>query len=188
MKTKTVNSMKFYRNLAIVLPLSMAFLACSSDDDNPAPINEGEEINQVILTFTNQTTAETSEFTWVDGDNGVPVTLDSGSTYDVSVQFLDASNPADIEDVTLEVIGEADEHQVFYEIQGNLVNITSANDDETDSNGNNLGIRTVWQTFTAGESTVRVFLVHEPVAKTGDTRNDLGGETDAQVDFNITLE
>lgn len=188
MKTKTMNPMKFYKNLAVVLPLSITLFACSSDDDNPAPINEEEEINQVILSFTNQTTAETSVFTWDEGDVSVPVSLDSGSTYDVSVQFLDASNPADIEDITLEVIAEADEHQVFYEIVGNLVNITSANDDETDSNGNDLGIRTIWQTFTAGESTVQVFLVHEPVTKTGDTRNDLGGETDAQVTFDITLQ
>jgi len=36
-------------------------------------------------------------------------------TIQVEISFLNNSDPSDIENVTLEVIEEADEHQVFYE-------------------------------------------------------------------------
>jgi hypothetical protein len=34
---------------------------------------------------------------------------------------------------------------------------------------------------------VRLYLIHEPDNKQGTTRNGIGGETDAQIDLNITI-
>ena len=58
------------------------------------------------------------------------------------------TDPNNIENVTLEIIEEADEHQVFYAITDELsgFSIASASNDTNDSDGNPLFIKTTWTT------------------------------------------
>ena len=104
-------------------------LGCSDDDTTPEIINEDELITTVILTLTpdsgDQVVLTTID---LDGDGpDEPVTTVVGSfsentQYQGAVQFLnETEDPA--EDITQEVIEEADEHQVFYTISDGL-NIT----------------------------------------------------------------
>jgi len=46
---------------------------------------------------------------------------------------------------------------------------------------------TDWSTTDAATGILRAFLIHEPTSKAGSSRNDFGGETDIEVDFNITI-
>ena len=48
------------------------------------------------------------------------IELDTNSTYHVGIFFYNDSDPDNIEDVTLEIIEEADVHQVFYETDRNF--------------------------------------------------------------------
>ena len=122
-KLKTMKTMKTSAFYAL---LTLAMLGCSDDDTTPEIINEDELITTVILTLTpdsgDQVVLTTID---LDGDGpDEPVTTVVGSfsentQYQGAVQFLnETEDPA--EDITQEVIEEADEHQVFYTISEGL--------------------------------------------------------------------
>ena len=123
------------------------------------------------------------------GDEHTEVELDTNSTYHVSIFFYNDSDPDNIEDVTLEIIEEADVHQVFYEmteIPG--FSIAAASDDTKDSNGNPLFLKTNWTTTSETSGDVMAYLLHEPTSKTGSTRADFGGAIDVQIEFEVHVE
>ncbi|WP_459210157.1 type 1 periplasmic binding fold superfamily protein [Aquimarina rhabdastrellae] len=178
----------------LAISVMTMFISCSSDDDAPQVINEEEVITTVRLLVTEDGTTNTQTVTWKEGVNGANnlpnVTLEESKTYSVKVQFLNESDPNDVEDITEEVIEERDEHYVFFDNSAvNGVTIASGNEDSIDSNNIGINIDTDW-TVTAGSTgrNLRVYLIHEPTQKTGSTRADFGGETDVEVDFNVTIQ
>ncbi|WP_224482869.1 type 1 periplasmic binding fold superfamily protein [Robertkochia aurantiaca] len=178
--------MKNSKLLALMFLGTSLFTSCS-DDDTPEVINEEELITQVTLDLTEVGTGTTQSVVWNVGEAAPNITINSGSSYEVEVGFFDASTPSDVENITEEVIAEADEHQVFYEIANASLEIDPATDDFEDSSNNPVGIRTVWTGSGTTAGVVRVYLIHEPVSKTGNTRGDFGGETDVEADFNIII-
>ena len=174
-------------NLLLPFAFLLFIIGCSKDSDTPEVINEAEVINEVTLTI-NDGSGNTQTVTWNEGDSNTQITLTAGNTYTVTAGFYDATDPADKENITEEVIEEVDEHQVFYEIANgaNLV-ISSASGDTLDSNQTPLFLVTDWTAGEASEGIVRLYLIHQPTSKTGTTRNDFGGETDVQVDFSIQI-
>ena len=113
--------MKTFKYLFLsILSLSI-LVSCSSDDDNPDPVNEEEIITTVRLELTPTTSGETVVFQSQDldgdGPNAPVVTItgniSASTVYDGEIEFLnELEDPA--EDITLEVLEEGDEHQVFY--------------------------------------------------------------------------
>ena len=183
-KLKTTKTCSMYALLAI------AMIGCS-DDDTPVVINEEEVITTVILTLTpesgDQVVLTTQD---LDGDGpDEPVTIITGSfnentQYQGAVRFLnETETPA--EEITNEVIEEADEHQVFYTVSNGL-NITTEYQDE-DSNGNPLGVSIILETGAVSEGNLIVTLRHEPV-KPNDGLDSAGGETDITTTFDVTIE
>lgn len=183
-KLKTMKTCSMYALLAI------AMVGCS-DDDTPVVINEEEVITTVILTLTpesgDQVVLTTQD---LDGDGpDEPVTIITGSfnentQYQGAVRFLnETETPA--EEITNEVIEEADEHQVFYTVSNGL-NITTTYQDE-DSNGNPLGVSIILETGAGSEGNLTVTLRHEPV-KPNDGLDSAGGETDITTSFDVTIE
>lgn len=186
-KLKTMKTMKTCSMYAL---LAIAMLGCS-DDDTPDVINEEEVITTVILTLTpesgDQVVLTTQD---LDGDGpDEPVTIITGSfnentQYQGAVRFLnETETPA--EEITTEVIEEADEHQVFYTVSSGL-NITTTYQDE-DSNGNPLGVSITLETGAASAGNLTVTLRHEPV-KPNDGLDSAGGETDITTTFDVTIE
>jgi hypothetical protein len=185
--------------LASLLIASVVFLA-SCEKDDPEHIHDGELITTLEITVTN--TADDSKVVYEfeaehegheDGGHDhagehEAIELDSNATYTFEVRFLNESDPDNIEDITEEIIEEADEHQVFFELDGSSITVTAASDDEKDSSNNPLHIKTVWETTTAGEVDVIAYLIHEPSSKTGNTRDDFGGSVDAEVEFEAHVE
>ncbi|MBL7473223.1 type 1 periplasmic binding fold superfamily protein [Robertkochia sediminum] len=179
--------MKNLINTAIALTLVLGMTSCS-DDDTPEQINEEEFINEVSLMITETGTANTMTYTWTEGGTAPePIVIDAEKTYEVEVSFLDSTNPNDIEDITEEVIAEADEHHVFFETSVSGLTIAASDNDFEDSMGNKLGVITNWTATGTTNGNVVVYLIHEPVTKTGTTRDDFGGETDVQVPFTVTV-
>lgn len=192
-----------FKNIQIksLLLAAVVFLS-SCEKDDPAHIHEGEVITTLEVTVTNQ--ADDSQVIYEfkaehddhdDHDNQgndhgehEAIELDSNSTYTFEVRFLNESDPDNIEDITVEVIEEADEHQVFFELEGSSITITAASDDHKDSSNNPLHIKTVWETTTAGEVDVIAYLIHKPTSKTGNSRNDFGGSVDAEIEFEAHVE
>lgn len=184
---KISNTAPLWRNLMFAAFITLA-VQCSKDDhDHPEEIHEGEEINRVTLTITDSSN-NAVPVTWNEGATVPTITLNANATYNVSIQFFDASDASDVEDITEEVVEEADEHQVFYAVAGANVTIASADNDTSDSNGNSLLLKTVWTTAAAGSGTIRAYLIHEPTTKTATTRDGFGGETDVEVDFPVVIQ
>ena len=192
MKTK---AMKTVMPKLLSLILLFFVVACSSDDDgdgedNPDVINEQETITTVRLTVTEEgSTEDPDEYTWLDGDESVAITLSADSSYNFKLEFLDESDPAEVEDITEEVIELADEHYVFFETADLMgTSFTSASDDTIDSDDIGINLSTDWTTTDASTGLIRAYLIHEPTTKSGSVRDDFGGETDVQVDFDVTIE
>ena len=187
-KLKTMKTMKISAFYAL---LTLAMLGCSDDDTTPEIINEDELITTVILTLTpdsgDQVVLTTID---LDGDGpDEPVTtvvgnLSENTQYQGAVQFLnETEDPA--EDITQEVIEEADEHQVFYTISEGL-NIQTTYEDQ-DSQGNPLGVQITLSTGAASEGSLTVTLRHEPV-KPNDGLESAGGETDISTSFDVSIQ
>ena len=183
--------MKTMKTSAFYALLTLAMLGCSDDDTTPEIINEDELITTVILTLTQESGAQVVLTTVdLDGDGpDEPVTTVVGNfsqntQYQGAVQFLnETEDPA--EDITEEVIEEADEHQVFYTVSEGL-NITTTYQD-FDSNDNPLGVNITLETGEASSGSLTVTLRHEPV-KPNDGLESAGGETDITTSFDVTIE
>jgi len=198
---KTIkNTSKLAPFFSIALVSIFAFTSCNNDDVAPAPpVNEEELITTITAIYTpvGGGTAVTLQYKDLDGDGpNKPVTTISGSfetnkTYNGSVTFKnELVNPVD--DITLEIIEEGDEHQVFYQTTGTLNTVTySTATTNLDKNGKPIGLQTVFTTTGAASGILKITLKHEPNKSaanvaSGDITN-AGGATDAEAIFNITV-
>jgi hypothetical protein len=188
--------MKTIKLLSLSLVATLLFSACSDDDDAPEVINEEELITTVNVYLTAQGSTEQLAFSYTDLDaDGVDpeVTtsnLSAGTTYSGRVEFLnELESPA--EDITEEVVEEAEEHQVFYTV-ANSLDLTVTYDDE-DANGNPLGVDFTLTTGVASQGNLTITLIHEgdkdaEGASAGDLSSAVGGETDIELTFDATIE
>ena len=194
---------------SIALFLFILVFACSKDED-PEPANEEEVITLVTLEVTKVGSSETITYNFEveghahddeddddddddhDGHEGehTEIELEPNSSYNVSMFIYNDTDPNNIENVTLEVIEEADEHQIYYAITDELsgFSIASASNDTRDSDGNPLFLKTTWTTIGETSGDVVGYLIHEPTSKTGSTRNDFGGATDFEIELEVHVE
>lgn len=162
--------------------------ACKDQVEDPPNPNEEELITTAELKFTDTATMQSQTFRFADpdGEGGdAPtefdtVVLKANNFYTLEVSFLNESE-SPIEDITEEVLAEANEHLVCYEISaGSTVTIT-----DEDANMLPLGLQAEVSTGTAGTGNLKVSLKHQPDIKNGQC--DVG-ETDVEVDFSMRLE
>ena len=184
--------------LLFVSSLFVLFISSCDDDDDTQIENESELITDVVFTLTPQTgggQATVYTFTDRDGDGGDPPTLlvagslQPNTTYAGSIQLLNASDPSDIENITLEVDEEDEEHQFFYRSSGGL-DLTVAYAD-SDDDGNPVGLLTTVTTGASSSGGLTIILRHEPnKTASGVTIDDpsaAGGETDVEVTFDVSF-
>lgn len=171
--------------VAIVFALTVLFIQCKND--SPEEINEEEVINRVSLTVT-AADGSSNDYTWNEGDTVPTITLAANTTSNVSIHFYDASDASDVEDITEEVIEEADEHFVYYQVSSASLSISAASNDVEDAAGISINLKTEWAAAAASSGTVRVYLIHEPTSKTGGSRGELGGSTDLELDFPVSIQ
>ena len=174
-----------------LLIIAIIFTGCS-DDDPPAPVNEEEIITTLNVTLTplGGGTTITLQKTDLDGDGPNPPQYDVsgnltvGTTYSGLVKIENESvTPS--ENITEEVLEEADEHQFFFTPAGGL-NISTTYSDQ-DNNGNPLGVEFNLIAVAASSGTLTVTLRHLPSRPNTGLEN-AGGETDIQATFNVTVE
>ena len=114
---------------------------------------------------------------------------DEGSDNDDHDHDHDGDHEEEGEDITPEIIKEADVHHVFFEmVDLSNVTIVSASGDTKDTNGFGLNLKTTWTTGAVESGEVKVYLIHEPGTKDGDTRAEFGGEDDVMADFEVHVE
>lgn len=168
----------------------VAVLMSCEDDDAPEQINEDELITTVRYEMVDGS-GNTVTFLQVDNDADGPNpptttvtgTILANTTYSGSVSFLnELETPAD--NITLEVQQEADEHEVFYGVNTAGVAISKI---DNDGNGNPLGLQTNVSTGAAGNGSLTITLIHEPV-KPNTGLTSAGGEADVVATFNFNVQ
>ena len=185
--TKTTN---FFVSALFCLTL---ITSCSSDDDNPPPVNPEEIITNVTLTFTNN--ADATDIVVLasvapDGQDGtsnesVTGNFTAGATYDLSLAITNASEtPAD-DVLNDDIIPEADEHFFSYAVNNINLTMTRDGDDINGPNGSKLGVNTTWVAGAASTGNVQITLTHEPTST--DDSDGFGTATGGSEDLNITF-
>lgn len=182
------------KTISLLGILSLSIVACKDDDDtsvNPdtnVNPNEEELITTVELQFSDSldNPIDTFYFKDVDGVGGNDPIIDSlylssNTTYHLSIRFLDESNPNDIEDITVEILEEDDEHLVCFNSDVATLDI-----EITDSDGTYpLGLASRWESGVAANGSLTLTLKHQPGVKNGNC--DLG-ETDVEVNFPLIIQ
>jgi hypothetical protein len=191
--------MKTINTIACVFSFATLFISCSNEND-ATPVTEEELITTITAVFTPEGggSVVTLNSRDLDGDGpNAPVITISGpfaqnTTYNGVVAFTNESvSPA--EDITVEIVAEAEDHQIFYQKTGTLNEfVYASNADNFDVNGKPIGLQTVFSTTTAAAGTLTISLIHLPnksavgVAN-GDPTN-AGGSTDATAQFSVVVE
>ena len=180
--------------LALLMILGLLFASCGDDDDPEIP-NEEEVITTLTYTLSPADNGPDVDliFQDLDGDGGNAPTITGGTlaantTYTGSLTFLnETESPA--EDITEEIEEEDEEHQVFF--QTSITGLSVAYND-TDPNGNPIGLSTTVTTGDSGSGTLTIILRHEPnKSAAGVSDGDIinaGGETDIEVSFPVTVQ
>ncbi len=177
-----------YFTFAFLLMLSV--VGCKKD---PAvDPNESELITTVRVKLTEKSSGTQSlfEFKDLDGFGGAApskfdeIVLAKGKVYGCNLQFLNESKtPAD--DITLEVINEGIDHQIYLSASDALVNVSNLS---TDAKGLPLGITSIWTAAAAaGTGTFNVTLKHKPGVKAAGDLVSVG-DTDITIDFKLSVK
>lgn len=187
----TLSKHSFYF-LALLFSTILLLSSCKKDD--PEIANEEELITTLTytLTATGQPTVVLS-FKDLDGDGGNrPIitggTLKASTIYEGKIELL---NEIEGENITTEVREESAEHQFFFSATGAQISTFYADIDNSTEN-NPVGIETTVTTNQPSTGTLKITLRHEPNksaegVKGGDITN-AGGETDIEVEFDVTIE
>jgi len=200
-----------------LLPLVLLFTgACKDveDHDHDHHHHEHETITTIELTFSPADGSGGFVFVWTDPeDDGSPVIDDivlSGAVadYQLSVSFWnELESPR--ENITPEIEGEGDEHQIFFTGSGVEGPATGDNVDaiithayaDADADGNPIGLVNEVSTVASGTGELELTMRHlayennEPV-KTDSLADDVAssgfdsipGDNDVQITFNIEVE
>ena len=186
--------MKFLNQLFFLLLASSVILFPSCDPDPTDPDPE-EVITTLTYTLTPSGGGDvvTLEFQDLDGDGGNAPTITSGilmdsTTYTGVITLLNESE-SPVEDITVEVQEEDDDHQFFFATT--LTGMTIAYDD-MDANNQPVGLNSTLTTTGLESGTMTVTLRHQPnKSATGVSGGDItnaGGETDIEVTFNVDVQ
>lgn len=192
--------MKIFKYALLAIPF--LYFSCSDDDDTPPPpVNEEEVITTMTITLaaSDQSGVVVLQTRDLDGEDGEdPVVTVSGSisnmtSYFGTIQFLNEMEE-EPEDITVEVLEEADEHQVFFNIGDGLPIQVVYADEDGDGNpiGVNFYLAPIDDTGVTGSGPLTVTLVHVPV-KPNDGDLDSGYEAgvssiDIQATFDLVVE
>lgn len=166
----------------------LVFSSCKKDPIIP---NEEELLTTLIYTLTPNSGGDAVVFKFqdIDGDGGANPILSEGilqanTVYSGVIQVLnEAVSPS--EDITIEILAEAEGHQFFFETNNALLTITY---EDEDANGNPIGLKTKLNTLAAGTEVLSISLKHNPKKPNNNTLADAGGETDIQVQFNVEIQ
>lgn len=183
----------------LFLFLSVSVISCK-DDDVPPIENEEEVITMVTLTFT-PVSGNAISFTYSDpdGEGSTPPTIDpivlaANTPYTMTIELTGV----DGEDITDEILLEADEHMFFFGWTGAIFSNPSGNGNltarsgtvnyaDSDTNNQPLGLATTWTTGDPTTGTFTTILKHQPDVKSAtSTVND--GETDVEITWNVTVQ
>jgi hypothetical protein len=155
--------MKSTRKSILMAMIVMAVMAgCKKDE--PAPVEDNENLTTLKLKFTESGTTSTFTFKDLDGAGGNAPTIDKISlkpnkTYTMVVEILDESkNPASI--ISDAIYDERDQHLFEYvPMPATILFVTTT---DKDTRGFPLGLTASVKTSAIGTGKLQVVLHHQP--------------------------
>lgn len=177
------------KNSILTILILFFTYSCKKDDHNHG---DHDSINKVTMELTSASGNLTLSFEDKDGDGGMAPTIFGGSlkgnaTY-TGVIRLYSYHDNQYEEKTSEILSEGTKHQFFFSstVAGINFNYT-----DKDSTNNPIGLASTVKTIGSGTGVIKVILRHEPNklaagVASGDATN-AGGETDAEMEFPITV-
>jgi hypothetical protein len=197
--------MEILRKLSIYLfaALTLGFASCESDD--PEAENEGEVITDVTLTFQELNTSGGLVGTPFSAKASDPEGIEVGATPTIETvrltkgkiyrMTITVTNSIEGEDITAEILEEADEHQFYFlgtAFTGNIMTIVY-----DDPSGKLIGLQnklTVSSSPGTNNTQMQVILRHDldknyPGATNPNFANyvQAGGETDLDITFPVII-
>lgn len=178
---------------------TLLLLSLSSCDKDPVIENQEELITSLYVVLTPKDgpgDIVNWSFIDLDGDGGLPPVysvqpLKPNQVYSIALRLANESeSPA--EDITSEILEEAEDHQFFYELTKPLSDFTNIAYTDKDADGNPIGLMATIESLETGSGSMKITLRHQPdknadkVAQ-GDITN-AGGETDIEVSFDIEFK
>ena len=181
----------------IVFPLHIA-------EESHAHNEEEEVINEIVLTFTPTAGGSSTSASWFDADGeGVAnptiedIMLSPNTEYDLAITLQNTLG-MEVEDITAEILEEADEHMFFFGFTADIFNSPPGdgnidgrsdplNYNDQDSNSLPVGLSTKWTTGSTMNGDFRLVLKHQPDLKTTDSDSSVGG-TDVDISYSIKIQ
>lgn len=192
----TMKTTKFFLSAFLGLAL---LASCSDDDDGTPPVEEEEAITTLILTFTDaDDPTDTVVLTWVDanldevvdaGEQIVAGEFDTDDVYNASIELFNLDEDFLDEDILADQ-ASIDAHFFVYATNLDFTMARAADDNER-SDGNKLGVNTVWTSgSTAATGTITIQLFHESPGVNDDDGfgSATGTDTDIDITFNVEIE
>ncbi len=177
-----------------MLTMVIVLMVNCSNDFNPVAVNEEEIISTVRMTLSPDISGDiiVLESRDLDGIGPNDPVVSVSGTLSANVKYIwqmtilnETVNPA--ENITEEIIEEANEHQFFFASTNGLVFSYTDEDDF----GFPVGVTFELTTGAVGNGSLTVILRHEPQkdangVSEGQVEN-AGGETDLQVSFEVEV-
>ena len=181
---KTFTMKKLFRPYLTIFLLGALFISTTScsDDDDPEPIKEEENITSMTLTLEPVATdkgIQTATATFTAGSKPT-LSLVPNTQYTATITFNDK-----IED---EIREEAVDHEFFFDAPEDVLVVQKVVPEDFDSNGRPVGLKTRMLTGNAGQTgTLKVTLKHQPGLKNADSDVTIG-ETDIEASFTVNVQ
>lgn len=181
MNAKILKSIIF---IGSFIAIALSVNSCKDPATPPVPTNENELITTVKIELTDTLTGQKLNYFFrdLDGEGGnAPsqwdtIKLADSSFYNVSIKFLNESNPNSVKDITQEITAEKANHIIC--LTPVSVNAVIK---RTDTDGTyEIGLSSTWKTGAVSIGEISISLKHQPGIKNGTCDP---GETDVEVKF-----
>lgn len=196
---KTMKTMKFFA--AAALAVSM-LASCDNNDEveDLKPVEEEEAITQLVVTYTNAADAsDTVVLTWNDenedeeiteNEKSVVGTFKAESTYNAEIALFNKEEDFLDEDILADQ-ASIDAHFFVYSQTGLNFRMIRSSEDNTRSDENKLGVKTIWTAgANAEKGSIKINLYHESpkVSDEGGFGSAEGTDTDIDISFDVEVE
>lgn len=189
--------MKKLFNITLVLFAAILLFSCRTDDVNniPEDIHEHEEIEKLVVKFTNN--ADATDVQTINVISGIADASFHGHIGDVYSVELDFQVKHDnhYDSANGEIEEEKDEHFITYAFADSDIKVKRAANDIVRTDGKKLGLKTLWTiTSAAPTGKVNIKLIHTPTSvndnfPTADNQlgSVVGGESDVDAFINLDI-
>lgn len=196
---KVFNTKNIFTLLAVLF-IAVTVVSCQRDGSAAEDDIPQEDLTNIILKVRDispGSTAAAIPYNYSMGAGGSPsIKLEDGKTYEVIAEFRNGND-----DATKEIRDAKDEHFLIFNFPNSDISLTRTDDaSSTRADGKRVGLRTEWVVNKAKKnpsatSQLIFTLYHEPASVTEDSNvsgngvvfgTQVGGETDAQANYNIT--